>query len=184
MFFSYSKRKRIHMKNNSQTFINLMGKGRPAAAAWIRGNASHPNLGGIVRFYAVSSVGILVNAEIFGLPDNERAFMSNAVNARPLSYFYGMHIHQFGDCRPPFDQTGTHYNPDGTPHPEHAGDMPPLLSSNGYAWLAFYDARLSIDEIVDKSIIIHAGRDDFTSQPAGDAGDKIGCGVIKRIWYR
>ena len=61
----------------------------------------------------------------------------------------------------------------------NGGDLPPLLGNNGYAWTAFFDKRFTIDEIIGKSIIIHNMRDDFTSQPSGDSGTKIGCGVIK-----
>ena len=89
-----------------------------------------------------------------------------------------MHIHEFGNCTPPFDKTGNHYNPGGSMHPYHAGDMLPLLGNNGYAWLTFYDERIRIKDIVGKSVVIHGMRDDFTSQPAGDSGEKIGCGVI------
>ena len=126
--------------------------------------------------------GIVVNAEIFGLPDNAAAAGANG-RSMGSSRFYAMHIHENGDCRLPFDRSGNHYNPSGAMHPQHAGDLPPLLSNNGYAWLAFYDGRLSVEEILNRSVVIHAGRDDFTSQPAGDSGDKIGCGVIEAAAY-
>lgn len=164
----------------SPELITILEKKRPRAAAWIRGNESHPGLGGIVRFYPVLSGGILVSAELFGLPDHESANMGNDTQ-QSGSHFYAMHIHESGDCTPPFDKTGMHYNLDNVPHPGHAGDLPPLLSSDGYAWLAFFDGRLSIDEIIGRSIVIHAGRDDFTSQPAGNSGDKIGCGIIESV---
>ena len=57
-------------------------------------------------------------------------------------------------------------------------DMLPLMGNQGYAWLSFYDKRFTIPEIIGKSVIIHEKRDDFASQPSGDAGEKIGCGVI------
>ena len=57
--------------------------------------------------------------------------------------------------------------------------MIPLMGNQGYAWLAFYDKRFSIPEILGRSVIIHAMPDDFRTQPSGDAGEKIGCGVIR-----
>jgi len=63
----------------------------------------------------------------------------------------------------------------------HAGDLVPLLNNNGYAYLTFYDNRFSINDINGKSIVIHSMRDDFTNQPAGDSGEKIGCGVILEV---
>ena len=90
-----------------------------------------------------------------------------------------MHIHEKGDCTMPFDRTGGHYNPAGEPHPDHAGDMIPLMGNQGYAWLAFYDKRFTIPEIMGRSVIIHRMPDDFKTQPSGDSGEKIGCGVIR-----
>ena len=92
-----------------------------------------------------------------------------------------MHIHEYGNCSLPFDKTGGHYNPTGQMHPYHAGDMPSLLGNDGYAFTAFFDNRLTIEEIIGKTLIIHSMRDDFTSQPAGDPGSKIACGVITKL---
>lgn len=158
------------MENFSPIFTSILAQNKPDALAWVKGSDDYPNLGGLVRFYDIPFQGILINAEIFGLPDSES----------PIdSAFYGMHIHQFGSCTPPFDKTGNHFNPNNQLHPNHAGDLPPLLGNHGYAWSAFFDFRLSIEAILDKSIIIHRMRDDFTSQPSGDSGEKIGCGVIE-----
>lgn len=167
-------------------FISILNKDRPEASAWIKGNSDNPNLSGLVNFYNTPFGGIIVNAEIYGLPDSMTPTRGNltpnssnmdSIQGIP-SKFFGMHIHEFGNCTLPFDKTGNHYNPNNTEHPQHAGDLPPLLSNNGYAWLSFYTKRLSIKDIIGKSIVIHSMRDDFTSQPAGDSGIKIGCGVI------
>ncbi len=100
--------------------------------------------------------------------------------ARGSSNFYAFHIHEFGDCSGDFQKAGGHYNPQGSMHPDHAGDLPPLLGNQGYAWASFYDKRFTINEIIGKSVIIHENRDDFTSQPSGDPGPMIGCGEIRR----
>lgn len=142
--------------------------------AWISGNDTHPSLSGLVRFYNTPFGGVLIDAEIFGLPNQ---------NTEGSSDFYAMHIHEFGDCTIPFDKTGDHYNPTHEQHPEHAGDLLPLLGNSGYAWLSFYNKRFSIADILGRSVIIHAKRDDFTTQPSGNAGEKIGCGVIRAVRY-
>ena len=111
-----------------------------------------------------------MEAEFFGLPNVDREGSSD---------FYAMHIHQFGDCSDNFANTGEHYNPTSMPHPDHAGDMPPVLANQGYAWLSFYDKRFTVDDILNRSVIIHSRADDFTTQPSGNSGDKIGCGVIR-----
>lgn len=137
---------------------------RPDATALIHGNAAHPELFGKVFFTQTPSGGVIVTAEVLGLPQE--------------TGFLGMHIHQVGDCTLPFDKTGNHYNPNNTMHPMHAGDLPPLLNNNGYAYISFYDERFTVKDVLGKSIIIHSMRDDFTTQPSGDSGVKIGCGVI------
>ena len=58
--------------------------------------------------------------------------------------------------------------------------MPPLLANNGYALQAFLTNKYCVDEIIGRTVIIHAKPDDFTSQPSGNAGEMIACGEIKR----
>ena len=157
-------------------FTELLQYNHPKAAAWVTGNADNPQLSGLVKFYQTSYSGVLVEAEFFGLPDKKDSKTGN-----PIDGFYAMHIHQFGDCSDNFSKTGDHYNPKNKPHPFHAGDLLPLLSNQGYAWSAFYDKRFTINEIIGKSVIVHSGPDDFTTQPSGNAGVKIGCGEIRRI---
>lgn len=156
------------------TFVKLLEKNKPNALAWVTGGSANPELSGLVKFYATPYGGILVEAEIFGLPNISE---QDSVN------FYAMHIHQYGDCSGSFENTGNHYNPTGQPHPQHAGDLIPLLGNQGYAWDTFYDKRFSIDDIIGKSVIIHVGKDDFTTQPSGNAGTKIGCGEIRAEEY-
>ncbi len=141
------------------------------ACAIISGNSAHPNLTGFANFYENSSKGVWIEIEVTGLPNHKSAEHSN---------FYGLHLHEIGNCSPPFDLTGEHYNPTKEAHPYHAGDFPPLLGNDGYAFLSFYTNRLKAEDIINRSIVIHSKADDFTTQPSGAAGDKIGCGVIKK----
>ena len=96
-----------------------------------------------------------------------------------------MHIHAAGNCSegemPPFSGAGGHYDPKGCPHPAHSGDCPPLFAERGYALSLFYTERFSPGEIIGRAVIIHSQRDDFTTQPAGDSGQRLGCGVIKAL---
>lgn len=152
------------------TFVRILEKNCPAAVAWVTGKGAYSELSGLVKFYRTPYDGVLVEAEIFGLPN---------IATQGSSDFYAMHIHEIGDCSGSFEKTGGHFNPSDSFHPAHAGDMVPLLGNQGYAWTVFYDKRFTIDDIIGKSVIIHSGRDDFTTQPAGDSGEKIGCGVIR-----
>ena len=124
-----------------------------------------------MKFYQTPYQGILVEAEIFNLPNK---------NTPGSTDFYAMHIHQNGDCTDNFAHTGEHYNPTDMLHPNHAGDLIPLLGNEGYAWEAFYDKRFGIDEIIGRSVVIHCRPDDFFSQPAGNSGAKIACGTIDK----
>lgn len=147
-------------------------KHRPAASAIITGSDAHPAIKGTVYFFEAQN-GVLVLAEVFGLPAPDDVCKSP---------FFGMHIHEGGECSgnesDPFANARSHYNPDNCAHPHHAGDLVPLLGSNGYAFLSFYTNRFLINEIIGKTIVIHKNPDDFTTQPAGNSGTKIACGVI------
>lgn len=152
--------------------LNILSGNHPQALAWIAGNSQYPKLNGMVKFYAIPYDGIIIEAEIFNLPDSMEGNTSS---------FFGFHIHEHGDCSNDFKNTGDHYNPAGAAHPFHAGDMPPLMSNQGYAWMAFYDTRITISEILNKSVIIHRMPDNFTTQPSGDSGEKIACGMIRPL---
>jgi len=152
------------------TFVQLLEDNQPQAVAWVTGDQVQPRISGLVKFYETPYKGTLIEAEIFGLP--------NIVHP-DSSDFYALHIHESGDCSHNFTRTGKHYNPTMQPHPAHAGDLLPLLSNQGYAWLSFYDSRFRIRDIIGRSVVIHSMRDDFTTQPSGNPGTPIACGVIR-----
>ena len=146
---------------------------RPDAWAMISGQKKYYEIHGRVRFYQ-TKYGVVVVSEVGGLPTQEGAC------EKPI---YAFHIHEGSSCsgsaEDPFARTGMHYNPYECPHPYHAGDLPPLFASNGYAFSAVLTDRFTVKDIVGKTILIHSGVDDFTSQPAGNSGIKIACGEIK-----
>lgn len=152
------------------TFNQILDENRPKAMAWVTGQKLDPQLSGLVKFFETPYGGVLVEAEVFGLPNHTESGSTR---------FYAMHIHENGDCSDNFIHTGDHYNPANQLHPNHAGDLVPLFSNQGYAWCAFYDKRFTIDEIIGRSVIIHAMPDDFVTQPSGNSGMKIACGVIR-----
>lgn len=143
-------------------------KNRPDAVARIVGGEEVPQLSGCVRFYQESGC-VLIVAEISGLPKSSG------------TGFFGFHIHQGRECSgEEFSGTEGHYNPLGRAHPEHAGDLPPLLWCKGNAYLSIKTDRFRVDEIIGRTVVIHSEPDDFRTQPAGDAGKKIACGVIRK----
>lgn len=139
--------------------------GRPGALAHVAGGSEAPNLFGTVKFYEMGD-NVLVVADIFGLPQTETGI-------------FALHIHAGGSCTGEnFADTGSHYDPEGREHPLHAGDLPPLFSCRGKAFLAVLTCRFQIADILGKTVVIHDRPDDFVSQPAGNSGNKIACGVI------
>jgi Cu-Zn family superoxide dismutase len=114
------------------------------------------------------------------------------VRGLPPGNQFGFHVHEKGDCSAPDAMSaGGHFNPAGKPHghpdktPErHAGDMPNLRSdAEGSAVYAFETNLLTVSpgaiSVVGKAVVIHAKPDDYTSQPAGNAGPRIACGLIR-----
>jgi Cu-Zn family superoxide dismutase len=139
----------------------------PDAVAQIHGGIEAPHLTGWVRFYQERRC-VLIEASISGLPESETGF-------------FGFHIHQGQRCSgTDFSGTGNHYNSFSRLHPQHAGDLPPLLGCRGNAYLSLRTDRFSADEIIGRTVVIHSNPDDFHSQPAGNAGRKIACGEIRR----
>lgn len=142
----------------------VIPSGPLAALACVKGEGG---IGGTVKFYPVEC-GTLIVAEITGLPKQE-------------SGFYALHIHAGGSCGgTEFSQTQGHFDPGGETHPNHVGDLPPLLSGNGKAFLAVESSRLCVWDIIGRTVVIHRDADDFRSQPAGNAGRKIACGQIRQ----
>jgi len=125
-------------------------------------------LRGTVKFYSVPG-GSLVAVEATGLPENG-------------SGFFALHIHEGSNCGGEnyADSLG-HYDPEGSSHPHHAGDLPPLLNIGGRAFLAVETDRFFVGDVVGYTAVLHGGPDDFRTQPAGAAGEKIACGEIRWI---
>ena len=102
----------------------------------------------------------------------------------------GFHVHEKGDCSAPDGASaGGHFNPSTKPHgprdvPErHVGDLGNLKADPyGLARVDFVDAQLSLEgasSILQKAVIVHANPDDFKTQPTGNAGGRLACGVVE-----
>ena len=128
---------------------------------------------GVVTFTQTDN-GVRVEATVSGL--------------EPES-LHGFHIHEYGDCRAADGTSaGGHYNPTDMQHgaptdaERHMGDLGNLAAGeDGIAVLEYVDEKLVLSgtkSIVGYGVIVHAERDDLTSQPTGDAGPRLGCGVV------
>jgi Cu-Zn family superoxide dismutase len=106
---------------------------------------------------------------------------------------HGFHVHENGDCSAP-DATsaGGHFNPTaadhgapGADHSIHVGDMGNIVADEtGTAVVDMVLANLSLEgetSVLGRGVIVHANADDFTTQPTGNSGPRIGCGVISAV---
>lgn len=144
------------------------------AKAEIKGGSIYPNIKGQVYFKETKD-GVIVTVQIHGLPTSKNNCQGN---------FFGLHIHEGNSCtgilEDEFANVKMHYNPTNCPHPLHIGDLPPLLENNGYAYMSVLVNKFKISDIIGKTVIIHDMPDDFTTQPSGNSGKKIACGVIQK----
>jgi Cu-Zn family superoxide dismutase len=135
-----------------------------------RGNTAS----GVVSFDQ-QGAGVLMLARVEGLKPNQA---------------HGFHLHEKGDCSSGDGvSTGGHFNPTGHSHgpqdgEHHAGDLPALQAdANGRAELRVTLPALTVAagpaSVVGLGLIVHAGPDDFKTQPTGNSGARIACGVVK-----
>ncbi|MBI1871552.1 MAG: superoxide dismutase family protein [Chlamydiae bacterium] len=137
----------------------------------------HPTQGNQVKgmiSFTKSSEGIWVVADIEGLTPGK----------------HGFHIHEKGSCDSvDGSSAGGHFNPHQMPHAapndaqRHEGDLGNVMANEkGVAHLEYIDSKISLngdDSIIGRSVILHAQEDDFKTQPTGNAGARIACGVIE-----
>jgi Cu-Zn family superoxide dismutase len=106
---------------------------------------------------------------------------------------HAFHIHAVGKCDPPFETAGDHYDPEKKQHGfvsqggGHAGDLPNIhVPEKGQLIVEFFVTGVRLKEgknrLMDEdgsALVIHAQKDDYRTDPAGNAGDRIACGVIE-----
>lgn len=155
---------------------NRQSADKAAAKAVIAGY--QPNtMAGSLLFINQGPEGIRIQGEIIGLlPDRE----------------YAMHIHENGDCSSPqasgghFDpfDSGVHGVPGNSPGERHAGDLPNIKTDGAGRAEVDVTSHLigtgaSEFSVLGKSVVVHSGKDDYRTQPAGASGEKIACGIIQ-----
>jgi Cu-Zn family superoxide dismutase len=119
-----------------------------------------------------------------------KTYVRADINGLPSNRQFGFHVHEKADCSDGGMGAGGHFNPQGKPHgrydsaERHAGDLPNLSSNGeGVAVYSFTTDQLTVApgprSVVNRAIVIHESADDYKSQPAGNSGKRIACGVIR-----
>ena len=140
--------------------------------AEIRG-VSGSSVKGYVKFFREDCRNVKIEARIQGLKPNSQS---------------GFHIHKFGSCSNKAQAAGPHLNPykGRHGHPDHRkgkknhlGDLGNLqANSQGVAEFSYTLKKARLHKLIGRSVVVHEGPDDFTSQPAGKSGPRKGCGII------
>lgn len=147
--------------------------------------------------YAEAQLQAAPNGKVWGRVTFHEAdgktYIRADINGLPGNQQFGFHVHEKGDCSAPdFMSAAGHFNPQGKPHGDHkteqahAGDMPNLSSNGeGVAVLSYTTGVLTVapgpNSVVGRAVVVHQNPDDYKSQPAGNAGPRIACGVIKLV---
>jgi superoxide dismutase, Cu-Zn family len=164
-----------------------------AAALGLAGCQSYQTGEPQARATLESKSGSSVAGQIDFAERGDRVRVTAKVSGLKPNSQHGFHVHEKGDCSSADGMsTAGHFNPDGHPHSHpgqgkrHTGDMDNLVANDkGEASVSFDidTMRLNQDKygIISRAVIVHANPDDFSSQPTGNAGGRIACGVIKKL---
>jgi Cu-Zn family superoxide dismutase len=159
------------MKNSEMGMMNKMHADVKKAVCVLIPSENN-NVQGAITFEAVEG-GVKVVADVSGLTPGK----------------HGFHIHEYGDCcGPKFKTAGSHFMAKGEKHAgpndpdRHIGDMGNLVAdAKGNAHLSLVDNKLRLsgpNSILGRAIVVHAGADDLSTQPSGDADGRAACGTI------
>lgn len=139
-----------------------------------------------------SASGSLVSGRLVLVPMGNGVHLSGEVGGLQPGSSHGFHIHEKGDCSAvDASSAGGHFNPGAQPHgraghgAHHAGDADNLVADA--SGVARVDTHIdgvtlgggSANDIAGRAIVVHAAADDYSSQPAGNAGARVACGVIR-----
>ena len=139
-----------------------------------------------------SASGSLVSGSVTLTPMGKGLHLTGEVGGLPANGTHAFHIHEKGDCSAAdASSAGGHFNPTGQPHgragqgAHHAGDADNLVAdAKGVARVDAHLGGLSLgngaaNDVAGRAVIVHAAADDYSSQPAGNAGARVACGVIQ-----
>lgn len=135
--------------------------------------------------------GSAVTGQLQIVPMGDGVQVTGQITGLQPGSTHAIHIHENGDCSAPdASSAGGHFNPAGSEHGKvargahHAGDMDNIVAdANGTSQVDRHASGPSLDagaadNVIGRAVIVHATADDYTSQPSGNAGARLACGVI------
>jgi Cu-Zn family superoxide dismutase len=164
--------------------------GSPAASSGAKPAASAGTLSSATANLSAAS-GSLASGQLKLMPMGDGVHVTGTIGGLKPNGTHAFHIHEKGDCSAAdASSAGGHFNPTGEPHGRasgprhHAGDSDNLVANaEGQATVNAHFEGVALggggaNDVVGKAVVVHADPDDYTSQPAGNAGSRIACGVI------
>lgn len=187
-----------------QTFKTFSSLGIASLVVAMAGCASTPHDGGSAAATASATStlasakanlsaasGSLVSGQLTLMPMGDGVHVTGTVGGLAPNSTHAFHIHEKGDCSAADGSSaGGHFNPTAQPHgrassgAHHAGDADNVVANaEGVATINAHFTGVvlgggGVNDVVGKGVIVHGGADDYTSQPSGNAGARIACGVI------
>lgn len=149
----------------------------------------HPKAAAVAHLKSANSTDVVGTVQFIPETGGMRV-LAHIMNLSPGEH--GFHVHEHGDLSAPdLSSAGGHYNPTDEPHAaphsarRHVGDLGNITASaNGIATVDRLDSRIKLEgphSIIGRAVIVHAKPDDFTSQPSGNAGDRVAGGIIQKV---
>lgn len=162
----------------------------PSSATPVSG-AGMPRVANATVALAPAS-GSLVSGRLQAVAMGDGLHLTGDIGGLPRGTAHGLHVHAVGDCSAAdAASAGPHFNPAGRAHGDprqsthHAGDLPNIVAgADGVAHVDVHVMGLTLGgapatDIVGRALVVHAQGDDYTSQPAGNSGARIACGVVR-----